>query len=128
MTLSWLIAAILMTLAVIAHVAVGTRETATLEAACADPKQSANWVQSMCAFQMLTIDLIILTAVIYVLALTDIVPQPQLVAMALAWYFALQGILWIGNVVWLRRAGATLLTLPHWALWFICSGLLWFGI
>lgn len=127
MNIPILIAAGVMTIAVIGHVAVGTRETATLEPVGQTGKPMAHWVQTMCAFQMLTPDLVIITALLYVLALGSALPEPHLFALGLAGYFALQGGLWIAHILWLRRSGATLRSLPHWAVWFFCSGLMLLG-
>jgi hypothetical protein len=127
MNIPILIAALIMTVAVIGHVAVGTKETATLEPVGKTDKQMAHWVQAMCAFQMLTPDLIIVTVLLYLLALTQLIPEPQLFALGFAGYFALQGVMWLGQILWLRRSGVTALSLPHWMVWLLCSVLMVLG-
>lgn len=87
----------------------------------------AHWVQAMCAFQMLTLDLIVLTALLYTLALSELLQPKGTILYALAGYFALQGVIWLGNVIYLRRSGATVLSLPHWTVWFVIAGLLLWG-
>jgi hypothetical protein len=127
MNLPILLTALIMTMAVIGHVLIGTRETASLEPKDGPAKPMANWVQSMAAFQMLTPDLIILTGLLYTLALSDALPAQSTFALAIAAYFALQGLLWLGHILWLRRPGATLMSLPHWMVWFVCAGLMVLG-
>lgn len=127
MNIPVLIVAIVMTFAILGHVIIGTRETATLEPKAARGKLMANWVQTMCAFQMLTLDLIVVTAVLYVIALRDVLPAEPQITLGLAAYFALHGLLWLGQVLWFARPGATILTLPHWAVWLALAVLLWVG-
>ena len=127
MNIPVLIVALIMTMAVIGHVVIGTRETATLEPKGSSGKPMANWVQTMCAFQMLTLALLIIVAALYWIALWEAVPAMRVVTLALAAYFTLQALLWLVHILWLGRPGATLLSLPHWAVWLVCAGLLWFG-
>lgn len=122
-----LIVAGIMTLTVVAHVIGGTRETATLEPKGGAGKAMANFVQTMCAFQMLTVDLVVVTGLLFAVALWDVLPNERMIVLGLAGYFAVQGVMWLGNVIWLRREGATVLTLPHWMVWFACAGLLIWG-
>ncbi|MEM6303540.1 MAG: hypothetical protein AAF744_02410 [Pseudomonadota bacterium] len=127
MNIPILIVAAVMSVAILGHVFIGTRETATLEPRAASGKPMANWVQTMCAFQMLTIDLIVLTAALYWLALGEPGALARPLTLAIAGYFALQGLLWLGHILWFSRPGASLLTLPHWAVWLGCAALLWWG-
>lgn len=128
MNIPVLIVALIMAAAVLGHVLIGTRETATLEPIGQSGKPMANWVQTMCAFQMLSVDLLLLTILLFALAITDLVPAAPQVTWWLAVYFAVQGVLWFAHIRWFNRDGATLATLPHWAAWFICAGLLWLGV
>ncbi len=127
MNIPVLIVAVVMTFATLGHVAIGTKETATLEPKGASGKPMANWVQTMCAFQMLTLDLVVLTGLLFVIALWDVLPAEPQITLGIAAYFALQGLLWMGQVVWFARPGATLLSLPHWLVWLVLAGLLWLG-
>ncbi len=127
MNIPVLVVAIVMTLTVLAHVIGGTRETATLEPKGASGKPMANWVQTMSAFQMLTLDLIVVTGLLYVIALRNVLPAEPQITLGLAVYFALQGLLWLGHILWLARPGATALSLPHWLVWLVLAGLLVLG-
>lgn len=127
MNIPVLIVAMIMLMALIGHITIGTRETASLEPKGTRGKPMANWVQTMCAFQMLSVDLLILIGVLLAIALWDIIPNEPLLVLAMAGYFALQGVLWLGHILWFKRDGATLRSLPHWGVWFACAGLLYFG-
>ena len=62
MNIPVLIVACITGLAVIAHILGGTHETARLAPEPSEGKLSAHWVQAMCAFQMLSVDLAVVTA------------------------------------------------------------------
>ena len=127
MNIPVLIVAVIMIMALIGHITIGTRETATLEPVGQRGKIMANWVQTMCAFQMLSVDLLILIGLLFTIAIADVIPNEPLFILALAGYFALQGVLWLAHILWFKRDGATLRSLPHWAVWFVCAGLLYAG-
>lgn len=126
MNIPVLVVASIMSLAVVAHVLVGTRETATLRPACdGDGKKRAHWVQAMSAFQMLSVDLVAVTALLFWLAFGDVPYGAQLQA-ALGLIFLAWGCVWLLQMVFLRQSGVTIWRLPHWVVWFFCAGvLLW---
>ena len=76
---------------------------------------------------MLPLDLLILVALLLVIGATDVLRHERLFILALSGYFALQGLLWLVHIVWLKRDGATVFSLPHWGVWLICAGLLLLG-
>ena len=59
----WVLSVACITLvAFLAHVLIGTRETATIVPPSSDDKLTTSWVQAMCAFQMLSVDLLAVAA------------------------------------------------------------------
>ena len=114
-------------LALVAHIVGGTKETSAIVPASQDDKLTVNWVQAMCAFQMLSVDLLAVTVALFAIALWDIIPHESQVVLFLSLLFFLWGLVWVVQVRWLKRPAASLLRLPHWIVWFLCSGLLYVG-
>jgi len=85
------------------------------------------WTQSMCAFQMLGIDLLLMAIVLYLLAATDVIVQKRGTALICASVFMLWGIVWLLQMALLKRPVKEYFQLPHWAIWFICSALVYYG-
>ena len=125
MNIPVLIVAIVMLIAVVAHVFGGTRETAAI--APEDDKLTASWVQAMCAFQMLAVDLLAVAALLFAILFWDLGAVEPILLRLLSLLFLLWGIVWVAQVLWLRRPSASLLRLPHWVIWFVCAGLLYVG-
>lgn len=126
MNIPVLIVAIITLGAFIAHVLGGTRETAAI-----DPKDDEKlvvfWVQAMCAFQMLSVDLLAISLLLFAIVFWDLGPGETLILQLASGLYFLWAVVWIAQVQWLKRAPATLLRLPHWIIWLLCSGLLFFG-
>lgn len=85
------------------------------------------WTQSLCAFQMLGIDLLLMAIVLYLLAATGLIVQERGTALICAGVFALWGIIWLVQMLLLKRPLKEYLLLPHWAIWFVCSLLVYYG-
>ena len=122
-----LIVAIIMVFVVAAHVLGGTRETAAIAPDPADTKRTTHWIQAMAAFQMLSIDLLAMTAALFAIALADLGPYEPQITRGLAGIFALWGIVWIAQILWSAKSTAILFRLPHWIVWFVCAALLLWG-
>lgn len=122
-----LIVACITLLALVAHVFVGTKETATVAPASQDEQLTANWVQAMCAFQMLTVDLLVVAVALFAVVFFDLGQLERPVVLLLSLLFFLWGLVWVIQLQWLNRPAASLLRLPHWMIWFLCSGLLYYG-
>ncbi len=110
-----------------AHLLVGTRETANLATAADDKTRTINWVQAMCAFQMLSVDLLVVATALFGIALFDFGPIERPIVLLLSLLFFAWGLVWIVQLRWLNRPAASLFRLPHWIIWFLCSGLLFLG-
>jgi len=127
MNVQILIVACVSLLAVIAHIFGGTLETASISPDKKDEKLTRNWKQSMCAFQMLAIDLLLVTVVLFVISLTDLISFEYELTLFFSLLFFLWGVVWLIQLFWLTSKAKTYLLLPQWFFWFVCSGLLYWG-
>jgi hypothetical protein len=122
-------------LAFIAHTVVGRREalsTRPPQTPAEDSDAAAvtierNWVQLLCAFQLVTVDLLVLSVFLLVLGTTDLIPARREFALFGAGFFTLWGIAWLVQLLVLRRHRKDYLLLGQWAFWFVCAGLLLWG-
>ena len=126
MNIPVLIVACITSLAFVAHVFGGTRETASI-APKEDQKLMVSWVQAMCAFQMLAVDLLALSLLLFAIVYWDLGSGETLILQLASALFFLWAVVWVIQVLWAKRPSVTLLRLPHWVIWFVCSGLLYFG-
>jgi len=85
------------------------------------------WTQSICAFQMLGIDLLLMAIVLYLLAATDVIAHKQTIALVCSGVFLLWGIVWFLQMAFLKRPVKEYLQLPHWAVWIVCSAFVFYG-
>ena len=134
MSIPILIAAVIVFIAFVAHTIVGNREALTTRPSVPDDVASSNfatvernWVQSLCAFQMVTVDLLVLSLLLFALGATDFVPAKREVALAASFFFGLWGAAWLIQLLVLRRSLRDYLLLSQWLFWFVCSGLLYWG-
>ena len=127
MNIPVLIVACITLLAVVAHVIGGTRETATLAPSTEDTKRTPNWVQAMCAFQMLTVDLLAVSLALFALAMWDMGPHESAFITGFGLLYLAWAIAWVVQLRWLNRPSASLLRLPHWIVWLACAALLLIG-
>lgn len=127
MNIPVLIVACIMALAVVAHTFGGTKQTAAIDPGSDDPQATAFWVQAMCAFQMLAVDLLAVTILLFAVVFGDLGAIERPILLAASLLFFLWGAVWVVQVRWLKRPAAGLLRLPHWAIWFLCSALLYAG-
>lgn len=86
-----------------------------------------NWVQVMCAFQLVTVDLLALSGVLYLLAFTDVLAPKQAIAFAVSALYGLWGCAWLVQLLALKRSPKDFLLLGHWAFWLLCAGLIYWG-
>lgn len=80
-----------------------------------------NWLQAMCAFQLVSVDLIALAGLLYLLAFTDVLAPRQAIG------FAIAGLAWFIQIGALKCKLKEYLLLGHWSIWFPCSGLVYWG-
>jgi hypothetical protein len=127
MNIPVLIVACVMLLAVVAHILGGTKETASIRPSNENEKLILNWKQAMCAFQMLSIDLLVVMVVLFTIALTDTISFEYELTKIISIIIFLWGVVWLIQLVWLKSVKKTYLFLPQWLIWFICSALLYWG-
>ena len=121
--------------ALLAHVFGGIRQSLSIAPARLADKEKLtnfealdrNWVQSMCAFQLVTIALLALSALLFVLAFTDVFEQERLMGFGLTLFYFLWGCSWLAQLLALRRRATDYLRLGQWAFWFGCSALIYWG-
>ncbi len=129
------IAGFITLIAFFAHTFVGIRQAPTTAPARLTKKENVanfevverNWVQSICAFQMVTIDLLALSVLLFLLAFTDILGSKELLALGLAAFYLLWGIIWLLQLLFLKRRAKDFLLLSQWLFWFVCAGLMYWG-
>lgn len=114
-------------LALIAHIFGGTLETKSIKPDANDEKKIRSWKQVMCAFQMLAVDLGVVTILLFLISLTEIIPFEHEVIFILSLLYLLWGIVWLVQLFCLNSHRKTYLILPQWLLWFGCSALLYYG-
>ncbi len=126
----------LMLVGFVAHTTGGVFQSLSIEPSKVAKKFSAdrsldvldrNWVQAMCAFQLVSVDLLALAVVLYLLAFTELLAPRQAIGFAVAGLFFLWGVVWLIQLGVLRRKPKDYLLLGHWSVWFLCSGLVYWG-
>ena len=80
----FLAAALLLTAAFFAHLIVGTRETLSLRTD--GEKDRRNWMQALCVFQLVSVDLFLTAAAAYLLACTQMAGVRREIAYFIAAY------------------------------------------
>jgi len=126
----------LICLVILAHLFGGIRESLTVRPSVSlygsSDKASfylieRSWVQLMCAFQLVSVDLVVIAVVLYLLAFTNYFHQAEHIAFGMAMLFAAWGIVWLVQLFSLRRVKTEYLKLGQWVLWFVSSGLMLWG-
>lgn len=127
MNIPVLIVACITALALGAHVFVGTRETVAIAPPEGDRKRTGHWVQAMCAFQMLSVDLLLVTVALFAVAIMDFGALERSIILLFGLLYVLWGAAWVVQMQWLKAHGIRLFRLPQWLVWFACAGLLFVG-
>lgn len=127
MNYPFVIAGAILALAFLAHALVGSRESLTTRPTEEKTDVVRNWVQSMCAFQMITVDLFLLAVLLFFLGMSSGIPFKREMALGVSVLFAMWGIAWLIQMILLRRPGRDYLLLGQWIAWFVCSALLFWG-
>lgn len=165
MNLPFLAVGLLMTLAALAHIIIGTRETLSLRPRPSDreasqaahheahhgqdhsgamhhqqdhsgkarhqqpPAEEAqrHWTQALCVFQLVSVDLILLTLTVWLLALTDILPARQELACLIATWLGLWCLAWLVQLAAVKSTRKNYGLLGQWVLFLVCAGLMCWG-
>jgi hypothetical protein len=128
---------VIMLVAFVAHMTGGLIQSLTVEPSKVSGGNAAangeieeidrNWVQSMCAFQLVSVDLLVVAGVLYLLAFTDVLAPRQMIGFGVAALFLFWGIAWLVQLAALKRKPKDYLYLGHWTVWFLCAGLVYWG-
>ncbi|WP_281953426.1 hypothetical protein [Rothia dentocariosa] len=136
----FVIAGALMALAFGAHVFIGTRETLSLRpvahpantenmvsAPANHTELSRHWAQAMCAFQLVSIDLLLITIVTFLLAFTDLLPAKREIGLFIAAYLGAWGFVWLVQLAAVKVERRTYYMLGQWMLFFLCAAFMVWG-
>ncbi|MEL6109047.1 MAG: hypothetical protein AAFU85_23830 [Planctomycetota bacterium] len=125
MSICALVAALLLGLALLAHLFVGTAEYRTIAPAAEPNATRQAWVQGLGAWHFVTVDLLVTTLLFAAVGLGDwMMPVEAILLRCLGVYFLVQGIVWL--LVLSVSGHATpnrYLKLPQWLLFWIVAGL-----
>lgn len=129
------LAGLITLLAFFAHAFAGIREAMSTAPAKLTEKEKItdfvmldrNWVQLICVFQLVSIDLLVLSSLAFLLAFTDIIIQKKLLAFSLATFYVLWGSAWLVQLFIFKRSVKDFLLLSQWLFWFVCAGLIYWG-
>lgn len=86
-----------------------------------------NWVMAMCAFQLVTVDLLLLCGVLYLLAFTQVIGPARQVAMFLSGLYGLWGVAWLVQLLLFKRRMKDFFILSQWLYWFFMAALIYWG-
>lgn len=127
MNIPVLIVASFTLLAVIAHVFGGTKDSASIIPDKNNSILMRNWKQSMCAFQMLAVDLLLVCVLLFVISLSNLISFEYELTLFLSLLYFMWGIVWLFQLFWIKSNVKTFFILPQWIFWFVGSGLLYYG-
>lgn len=114
-------------LAVVAHIFGGTKDSASLIPDKNNETLTRNWKQSMCAFQMLAVDLLLITILLFIISLTNLITFKYELTLFLSLLYFMWGIVWLIQLFWIKSNVKTFFILPQWIFWFVGSALLYYG-
>ncbi|NQY24777.1 MAG: hypothetical protein HRT41_12165 [Campylobacteraceae bacterium] len=127
MNIPVLIVASFTLLAVIAHVFGGTKDSASIIPSKNNSILMRNWKQSMCAFQMLAVDLLLVCVLLFVISLSNLISFEYELTLFLSLLYLMWGIVWLLQLFWIKSNVKTFFILPQWIFWFVGSALLYYG-
>lgn len=119
-----LIVACFSLLADTAHAVDGTKEITSIASDENNISLTLNRKQAMLAFQMLSIDLIVVT-IFFTISLTDLLSFEYELTLFLSLLYLLWGIVWLVQLVRLKSNAKIFMYLPQCFFWFLGSGLLY---
>lgn len=86
-----------------------------------------HWTQALCVFQLVSVDLILLTLTVWLLALTDILPARQELACLIATWLGLWCLAWLVQLAAVKSTRKNYGLLGQWVLFLVCAGLMCWG-
>lgn len=129
------IAGVLTLMAFFAHALVGTKETLAIAPSRLKDKGGIskiesierNWIQASCVFQMVSVDLLVLSGLLFFMAFTDILGSEKIIGFALGTFYLTWGSAWLLQLMFLKRGAKDFLLLGQWIFMFVCAGLIYWG-
>ena len=126
MNIYWLIAGLLASIAAVAHMVVGTRETLTTRISPEHTRPYQNWVQAYGAWHLVSVDLLGLAAVLFWMAFTPLHPAHNLVSQGIIFWMGGWTVAWIVSVGLSADNTLVYRKLLQWIL-FVIIGMLVYG-
>ena len=130
MNIPFAAAALLLAVAFFAHLFVGTRETLSQKPDEENTTQQGmrNWMQAVCAFQLVSIDLLLLAAIACLLAFTRVFDGMEAAsARFVAVYLGLWCTVWLIQLKMAGARGKNYFLLGQWILFLLCALLMLWG-
>jgi len=126
MNIALIVPAVITGLALIAHTLVGTQEALSTSpqkvlSTGLTPAVERHWIQNLCAFQMVTVDLLFVTGLLISCLIMQRYPSEQELLFILSAWFGLWGLAWLVQLLALRCRRRHYWQLCQWCLWMNCS-------
>ncbi|MBF1653908.1 MAG: hypothetical protein HXO55_06450, partial [Rothia dentocariosa] len=86
-----------------------------------------HWAQAMCVFQLVSVDLLLVTVAALLLAFTDVLPAKRDIGLFIAAYLGAWGVVWLVQLAAVKVERRTYYMLGHWMLFFLCAALMVWG-
>lgn len=128
MNIPILVAGILSLLAFFVHAFVGDMENRVLKPVEDALEIKTAWVQVRCGWHWVSVDLIMSSCLLILLATTEIIKAKSEILLLLSLYYLLCGIVWFGTVYFSKSDNKQILALGQWIFCFLMSGLICAGI
>lgn len=123
-----LVAASLSLLAFFAHAWIGDKEFCELKPNQSSKKKlTETWIQTRAGWHWVSVDLLLCSAVLFAIALTDLLLAEKQLLLLLSIYFLATGIAWLITVVISKRKDIHLITFSQWVFCLLQSGLCFYG-
>ena len=108
-----------------------TESRLTADAAVSTPSTrgelTRHWAQAMCVFQLVSVDLLLVTIAALLLAFTDVLPAKRDIGLFIAAYLGAWGVVWLVQLTAVKVERRTYYMLGHWMLFFLCAALMAWG-
>ncbi len=125
-----LIANILTLLAVVAHIFGADKELRIIQPSTDTDQyidKQEKWTMARGAFHLVTVDFICLSALLWIINFTDLIPNEQLILKFLVFYMLFWACAWLLVVCISKRFAKNYLKLWQWILFLIIGGLIYWG-
>lgn len=105
------------------HAVVGGREFSLIKPQDAE-KPREIWLQTLCGWHWVSVDLLLAATVLLLIGLTDLIPAESVVFSVTGSYFGLCGVVWLSTaIISGRDVDRVLLKLSQWIFCFLIASL-----